>query len=231
MKVACASGAFARAIERGDMTQLEFIEMCARELACDGVVLDARHFPRTDGDYLAQIKKMAVDLGLDIAAVHDAAFFSTGDTEMRAALDLALAVGAPLLSAPLGLETASPWSAQLERLSIATGLAKAANVTLAIRNAPSTFAATLHDLKHASKEGDSAWLRYGIEPGRLDPADDPSLAAPKVVLVWADLAADPATVRRAFPSFLGYVALDDSGGAAEGPKMKARLASWRAGLS
>ena len=51
MKVASASSAFDRAIERGDLTQLEFIELSARELAVDGVVLDARHFPRTDDDY------------------------------------------------------------------------------------------------------------------------------------------------------------------------------------
>ena len=67
MKLACASGALNREIESGELTQLEFLDLCARDLASDGVVLDVRHFPRTDGDYLAQLKKMAADRGLDIA--------------------------------------------------------------------------------------------------------------------------------------------------------------------
>ena len=46
MKLACASGAFDREIESGELTQLEFLDLCARELDCDGVVLDVRHFPR-----------------------------------------------------------------------------------------------------------------------------------------------------------------------------------------
>ena len=78
MKLACASSALHHAIERGDLTQLEFIDLCARELACDGVVLDVRHFPRTDDDYLAQIKKMAADRGLTVAALAAPAFFEVG---------------------------------------------------------------------------------------------------------------------------------------------------------
>ena len=69
MKLACASSSLHRDIERGELTQLEFFDLCARELACDGVVLDVRHFPRTDDDYLAQVKKMAADRGLTIAAL------------------------------------------------------------------------------------------------------------------------------------------------------------------
>ena len=75
MKLACASSALGREIESGELTQLEFLDLCARELECDGVVLDVRHFPRTDSDYLAQIKKMATDWGLTIAALSDASLF------------------------------------------------------------------------------------------------------------------------------------------------------------
>ena len=55
MKLACASGALHREIESGELTQLEFLDLCARELGCDGVVLDVRHFPRADDDYLSLI--------------------------------------------------------------------------------------------------------------------------------------------------------------------------------
>src|SRR5262249_49944802 len=131
MKLACTSSAFAGALDRGDLTQLEVLDHAARELSVDGVVLDVRHFPRTDDDYLAQVKKMATDLGLTIAAVESSGFFTGDDATMRQAIVIAVAVGSPLIAAPLGNETALPWSAQLAKLSDATGLAKTANVTLA----------------------------------------------------------------------------------------------------
>ncbi|MGH8163526.1 MAG: hypothetical protein ACREP1_04245, partial [Rhodanobacteraceae bacterium] len=69
MKLACSSTAFDRELRDGDLTQLEWIDRCARELAADGLVFDVAHFPRTDADYLAQVKKMCADLGLTVAAV------------------------------------------------------------------------------------------------------------------------------------------------------------------
>jgi sugar phosphate isomerase/epimerase len=210
MKLSCASTAFAHAFDRGDVTQLEFLEKCAREFAFDGVVLDVRHFPRTDGDYLAQIKKMAADLGLDVAAVRDDAFFAAADVERDATLAIALATGAPLIAAPLQAETACSWSAQLERLSAATSAAKKANVTLALRNAPGTFGASAHDFKHAGKEADSAWLRFGPEPALLDAADDAIMLA-KTVLLWED-AARPFARRDAYAAFRGHLVLDDESG-------------------
>ena len=209
------------------MTQIEFVEMCARELACDGIVLDVAHFPRIDGDYLAQIKKMAADLGLDIAAVLDDAFFSADEAAMRSSIDLTLALGSPLLAGPLGGEAAGPWSSQRERLARATSLAKIANVTLALRNAPGTFAATTADLKRVAKEADSAWLRFGVAPAQFDAASDARAVVDNIVLLWSHANALPDTVRNAFPEFRGYLALDDASGAAQAAEMKTRLQAWR----
>jgi hypothetical protein len=225
MKLACASSAFDRAIERGDLTQIEFIEMCARELLSDGVVLDARHFPRTDDDYLAQVRKMATDLGLDIAALRSDEFFTADDESMRFTVTQARALATPLIVAPLALETALPWSAQLERLGHATSLAKGANVTLAVRNAPGTFASNVRELRRTTKEADSAWLRYGLEPELLDTADLLQLRA-NVVLLWAGPAVAAGTWE-AFRDFGGYLALDDSYGASDAANVKTRLANWR----
>ncbi|MBD5634860.1 MAG: hypothetical protein IAI49_10310, partial [Candidatus Eremiobacteraeota bacterium] len=69
MKIACSSASFAQEIRRGDLTQLDWLDLCANELELDGVVFDADHFPRTDADYLAQMKKAAADLGLTVAAL------------------------------------------------------------------------------------------------------------------------------------------------------------------
>src|ERR1700722_1754953 len=164
MKLACASSALGREIESGELTQLEFLDLCARELECDGIVLDVRHFPRTDSDYLAQIKKMAADCGLGVAALQDAEFFGRSSESMTDSLRYAVEVGAPLLSGLLARDTDGSWSEQLDRLSIASSLAKRANVTLAVRNAPGTFAATSQECKRVLKETDSAWLRLGPEP-------------------------------------------------------------------
>lgn len=231
MKLACASGSVHRDIERGELTQLEFLDLCARELACDGVVLDVRHFPRTDGDYLAQVKKMATDRGVSIAALADSDFFCAGDDAMSAALNLAVALGAPIVTAPLAREIDATWSDQLKRLGVATALAKTCNVTLAVRNAPGTFAATTHDCKRVAKETDSAWLRFGPEPQRLDAASDARSLAPNTVLIWSDAASETdrsiAATLAAFVEFRGHLVLDEPAGAATPPQLAAAVTAWR----
>jgi sugar phosphate isomerase/epimerase len=230
MKLAVTSSAFHRSLESGDLTQLEFLDLCARDLACDGVVLDVRHFPRTDGDYLAQVKKMAADRGLGIAALADASFFAANETAMRSSVDLAVALGAPLLASPLPPETGGPWIEQLERLGTATSLAKRANVTLALRNAAGTFAATAHDCKRVSKETDSAWLRFGLDPRAFDAASEPTALAPNAVLLWSDIdaAADAiAGTIAAFASFRGHLTLDERNGSATPAAMQNAMRSWR----
>jgi hypothetical protein len=233
MKVACASGSFHRDIERGELTQLEFLDVCARELACDGVVLDVRHFPRTDADYLAQVKKMATDRGLSIAALADSTFFSSPQ-RMAELLERALALGAPLLAAPLAAEIESSWTDQLANLGRATALAKARNVTLALRNAPGTFAATAHDCKRVAKEADSAWLRFGPEPQRLDAASDPHALAGNTVLLWSDAVAQTdrsiAQTLATFADFRGHVVLDESDGSATAARLAAAIRCWRTAI-
>ncbi len=233
MKLACSSGSLHRDIERGELTQLEFLDLCAHELACDGVVLDVRHFPRTDDDYLAQVKKMATDRGLTIAALSDASFFSAGSDAMERVLAQAIALGTPLVAAPLAREVECSWSDQLERLGIATSRAKTCNVTLALRNAAQTFAATTHDCKRVAKETDSAWLRFGPEPARFDAASDPRALAGSTVLLWSDAAApqrDIAATIDAFAEFRGHLALDATDGTVTVPELAAAIAAWRTAM-
>lgn len=230
MKLACSSGSLHHEIERGELTQLEFLDLCARELFCDGVVLDVRHFPRTDVDYLAQVKKMAADRGLTIAALFDASFFAANAAAMEQVLALAVTLGAPLVAAALAREIECSWSDQLERIGTATSLAKASNVTLALRNAPQTFASTTHDCKRVAKEADSAWLRFGPEPARFDAASDPRALAPNTVLLWSDSAdserAVVATID-AFAEFRGHLVLDEAHGDATPPQLAAAIAAAR----
>jgi len=230
MKLACASSSLHRDIERGELTQLEFLDLCARELACDGVVLDVRHFPRNDNDYLAQVKKMATDRGLTIAALADPVFFSATQSSMSEVLAQAAALGAPLVAAPLARETEFSWAEQLARLGIATGLAKARNVTLALRNAAASFAATTHDCKRVAKEADSAWLRFGPDPARFDTASDARVLASNTVLLWSDFTCeskDCSDMLDAFDGFRGHLVIDDTSGAAPVPELRDTVARWR----
>lgn len=225
MKVACCSTAFDEQFRTERLTQLEWIDACAHDLAADGLVFDVRHFPRTDTDYLAQVKKMAADLGLTVAALRHDGLFDADQAHVDRALETALALGAPLLSAPLPPETALSWAQVLERLGSATSAAKHHNVTLAVRNAPHTFAASSHDLKRVSKEADSAWLRYGPDFGRLDAGSDPAALLGKTVLVWATLDEAPGTGLLA--QYRGFVALDALAGDASVADMQNAFRRWR----
>ncbi|GAC1393504.1 MAG: hypothetical protein NVSMB31_12980 [Vulcanimicrobiaceae bacterium] len=236
MKLACASRAFDRDLSSGDLTQLEWLDLCARELAADGVVCDVRHFPRRDSDYLAQIKKMAVDLGLSIAAVSCEDFFAGDEGSMRDVLAVADLIGAPIVSAPLGMDTASTWSAELARLGAATSLAKTMNVTLAVRNAPNTFAATSADLKRVSKESDSAWLRYALDVSAFDMASDVKALASRTVLYWHEPPRDATEGAKSQASerlldaaakFRGFLVLDAGDGSATVNTMRTVMRTWQ----
>ena len=94
MKIACSSASFANDLRGGRLTQLEWLDVCANELEVDGVVFVAAHFPRWDGEYLAQLRKLCVDLGLTVAGLEAEALDTA---EIAARLDAANALGAPLL--------------------------------------------------------------------------------------------------------------------------------------
>lgn len=228
--------AFAGRLSTGELTQLEWLDMCARRLEVDGVVCDVRHFPRRDSDYLAQIKKMATDLGLTISALWSGDFFTNGEDGMRGDLELALEIGAPIVSASLSTQTQRSWSDELACLDFATALAKNRNVTLAVRNAPGGYAATSHDLKRLTKEADSAWLRYALEIEALDAASVPESLMSKTVLLWhvhdsAEVHSDEDDRIERFleltKDYRGHLALDFAEGAADEKSMHAAVRSWR----
>jgi sugar phosphate isomerase/epimerase len=229
MKLACSSTAFDELLRSGDLTQLEWIDLCAHELAADGVVFDVRHFPRTDTDYLAQVKKMAVDLGLSVAALRHDGFFTADEPHMAQTLEMALALGAPLLSAPLPVDTEISWSDVQAALGRATGLAKSHNVTIALRNAPHTFASTTQEMKRAAKEADSAWLRYGPDFSALDAVSEPQTLLSKVVLVWHRLNHQPAA--GLLSAFRGFVTLDQREGTATTQIVRDSISAWRRAVS
>lgn len=230
MKMAVTSSAFERILTSGDFTQLEFIEWCAREAACD-IVLDVRHFPRRDDEYLAQVKKMAADLAVQILAVQDDHALASNGAAQEA-LRLALALGAPLVSANLAATTTCSWAQQYTILVAAARAAKHANVTLALRNVPGTFGASSSDLRHATKETDSAWLRFAPELATLEAGSQPERLVAHTVLLWAQLgSAANVDAFRNFAGFRGSLALDDESGGAQPTTARESISRWRTAIA
>ncbi|MBV8244486.1 MAG: hypothetical protein JOZ38_01055 [Candidatus Eremiobacteraeota bacterium] len=220
MKLACASTTFDSQLASGDLTQLEWVDLCAREVLADGIVCDVRHFPRLDTDYLAQIKKMAVDLGLTIAALWSEKLFDGDSDAIREVFATADMLSAPLLCAPLPAETSGSWPDVLERLTLVASVAKALNVTVALRNRAGSFAAGDQDLKRVAKEADSAWVRFGPEFANLDAASDATTLLSRTVIAWhvhhtGEIESDEANAvdrwLQRFQAFRGFLVLDVNG--------------------
>ncbi|NNM93744.1 MAG: hypothetical protein HKL92_10420, partial [Candidatus Eremiobacteraeota bacterium] len=164
-----------------------------------------------------QIKKATVDLCVTPVATLDDGFFLASRSEKEESLRIALAVGAPLLLARAPGLAACTYPELAAALGEATGLAKAANVTIALRNAPDTHASSDADCKRLAKEADSAWLRFAPEPLRLDAGSSLAALVGKSVALVHDLAEDAEKARslieREAPGYRGYVILDARSGA------------------
>lgn len=220
MKIASSSASFAQALTDGVLTQLEWLDLCASELELDGVVFDNRHFPRVDGDYLAQLKKTAADLGLTVAGLvaHDAL-----GAEGARSLDEALALGAPLVivDAPPARDDSTAWADCVGALGPLAAAAKERNVTLALRNGAETLCASPADCKRMLKDIDSAWLRIALDAasfGALERGDDligKTVIATHVVRDPESFAteSDPEAERllESLRGFRGFVCVDRAG--------------------
>jgi sugar phosphate isomerase/epimerase len=216
MKIACSSAGFSRSIADGSLTQLEWLDMCANELEVDGVVFDVAQFARTDDDYLAQLKKFAVDLGLTVAAVSSAGAFA-GDV---GTFELAVRLGAPLVvhRAPLASDDAAAWGRFTDEARTLASTAKATNVTLAVRNVKGTICESAADARRLAKDVDSAWLRFALEPAAFGAADEGDVLLARSVIAFHAIerhatfatAGDDAagTLVRALARYRGFVVLE-----------------------
>jgi hypothetical protein len=167
VKIAVSSSAFAAPLRRGTLTHLEWLEACASVLDVDGVVFASVEFPRTDGEYAAQVKKIATDLGivpvaLDVPGLLDPV---RAATDGAAAIALAVASGAALLRVTAGAPGELPpetFARTVAATKTLTSLAKAANVTLTVSPDPNSLLRDVAELQHFTRYVDSAWLRYDL---------------------------------------------------------------------
>ncbi|HLJ83257.1 MAG TPA: TIM barrel protein [Candidatus Eremiobacteraceae bacterium] len=197
MKLCCSTAAFGRALDNGALTQLEWIDVCASELDVDGVEFDGAYFPRTDGDYLAQLKKLCADRCLTVAGVRSPVALGGADIDASVAgflpwIGHAAELGSPLLRFSVaGVPDGSPgiaWRELIRGLKAACVDAKRANITLALeRGDEGSLVASPADMKRAQKECDSAWLRIATRAEDLagDKSTDFRALLDETVLVTA----------------------------------------------
>lgn len=203
MRIAVSSSTFRRPLAAGDLTQLEWLERCASELDADGVLADVIDFPRTDSEYTAQLRKVAVDLGLVPFGLDAAGLFEPGAAEARErTLALATGFGALVVRSGLPAPGDVPPASFVETVATAKMLgraAKAANVTLVVPAAAGTLGDDLDAVKRLLKDADSAWVRPcpratddDVDPGprhhypalSVTPDDDPALVLPRAERPW-----------------------------------------------
>jgi sugar phosphate isomerase/epimerase len=220
MRLALSSRSFARAIERGALTQLEWLDVCSAEPAVDGVDLGIEHFPRRDAEYLAQIKKLCVDRGLSVAGVNTALEIGSGDVDPQVAalvatLDAAGALGAPLVRFACGTVTGSPgiaWRELIRALKAVSEHAKHVNVALALMPLAGTLVPDDAAVRRALKECDSAWLRLAL------PAEVAweTHSGEAVIMVAAPQGNNLAAALR----FRGFVSLEDTRGTLDSAQLR-----------
>ena len=227
MKLATSSAAFHLLFADGGATHLEWLEWCAETPDLDGVVFAASDFPRRDSEYLAQVKKIAVDVGLSIVAVDGDALLreDVGESEVASALELATALGAPYLLAttgPLGEIPPATFAATVRAGKHAASLAKRANITLAVRSVPGTVTAGPEALTYYVSHVDSAWLRVAGQPlhdGAIVPGP-----RSRTVLAFASIddASDLTELAERMRAYRGWLVLEAPGG---DPREALRIAS------
>jgi hypothetical protein len=172
MRIAISSSPFRRAFALRELTQLEWLERCASVLAVDGVLPELGDFPRSDGEYVAQLRKVAIDLGLVPLGIDAPALLEEG-ASIEEALAVATAFGGALLRTRLPAPGEVPPATFVEtvgRAKAASKAAKGVNITALVAAAPGTLAEDLPGLKHLLKDVDSAWLR--AVPRALDAIED-----------------------------------------------------------
>ncbi len=198
MKVCCSSHSYARALAAGDLTQLEWVDLCANELMLDGVEFVRSHFPRIDTEYVAQLKKLCADRCLTVASFDHDVPFEAGDADAHVgklthSFEIAAGLGSPLVRIHIAPVEAAPvlaWRELIRGLGAACIQAKLYNITFALEPDAASPVATPSDVKRALKECDSAWLRLALSIPLLGGArrDEWSDALDATVLIVAPMA-------------------------------------------
>jgi sugar phosphate isomerase/epimerase len=184
MKLAMSSWSYHWAISRGEMDQMQWLELCAA-LKLDGVELLDIHFPSLSQRYLKSVVKKCRELHLEIAAVSVSNDSGLPEKRLRAAnrkkvsqwIGLAKDFGAPVLRVFSGWpglgnrllyekERTRLWPEMIRHLRSLAERARAAGVVLALENHDhGGFTRTADDLLQILREVNSEHLKVALDTG------------------------------------------------------------------
>ncbi|HEX3550431.1 MAG TPA: hypothetical protein VHT53_08650 [Candidatus Elarobacter sp.] len=208
MRIALSSSTFRRPLAAGELTQLEWLERSASALGVDGVLAAVEDFPRTDAEYVAQLRKVAIDLGVVPFGIDAGSLFDAGVSSERrdGALALATAFGAAVIRTTLPPPGDVPPATFVDVARSAKSFARAAklaNVTVLVATAPGTLGDDAAGVKHFVKDVDSAWIRatpsVHTEAGAKEripaftasPDDEPAVVVARARRAWLLLDVPP----------------------------------------
>lgn len=184
MKLAMSSWSYHRALSQGELSQREWLELCA-ELALDGVELLDLHFPSLSRRYLEEVRRLCRRLRLETAAVSVSNDFGLPEKRQREAnrrkvsqwIGLAKELGAPVLRVFAGWpgvgnpllyerEQQRLWPELIAHFRVLATEAQRAGVVLALENHNHHgFTRTADDLLRILQEVDSEHLKVALDTG------------------------------------------------------------------
>ena len=180
MQTSCSSWSYHRTIAAGKMDQLAWVRECAN-LELDGVELLSNHFPKTDRDYLIELKKTCADNYLTIAMVSAGGHLTVADDAQRENeiekikkwVEVAEFMGAPRVRffCGNGAELEAGGRELYEKVKNAMQkIAQAGaerGIVMALENHGNTTAKQLLSLL---KDVNSPWLKFTLDTGNYPPA-------------------------------------------------------------
>src|SRR5947209_336159 len=136
VRIAVSSLSFRQPLEAGTLTQLEWIERCAMRLGADGMLPAFSHFPRTDSEYVAQLRKVTIDLGIVPFGIDAPQLLALdGAPALETVLGVARGYGAAVIRTQLPPPGDVPPATFVEAVGVAKRVsraAKASNVTVIV---------------------------------------------------------------------------------------------------
>lgn len=217
MKLGCSSWSYHRPIAEGRLSQLDWLRLCAQELALDGVELLDLHFPSPDSSYLREVKRLCTELHLTISCASVSNDFGLPQEEQRHQelikvkrwADIACFLGAPVLRVFAGWprgEKQALWPQMIECLRQAAEYGGERGVVLGLENHDrGGFVGTAQEVERCLSEVGSPWLRLNLDTGDYGDLESIRRTIDKAVHVHAklyELDAEGAEQRLDWPSIM-----------------------------
>ena len=200
MRVGCAAYSYREALTSGTLTLEEFVDRCAG-LGLDGVELTSYYFPRTDREYLNQLKRHCFRRGQHILATAVGSTLTLEDEGKRREqlgmirdwIEHSVILGSPCLRVfagpvPPGDSEEQAFRRALEALQECVEAGARAGVSIALEN-HGGVTATARQVQRFLEAINSPWFGVNLDLGNF--ADDPyrefEELAPRTITTHAKL--------------------------------------------